>query len=277
MVTAVLEALAAPAGAEDARTREQRYHDALDDAMRRLVVSGLLPDRAEPVKYGRTCPWPSCGPWTTDRRCRPSGSARWPSGGRPPRGRLPDRQRRRRLVDGKAASAIAATPRSSRWSPAAVDPAALDGLVALCLQSTGHGPHCEPAARPGQEMTVPTRATTASARAARGPPRRKPWRCSATRSSARPSTLFPARAAWPASCAPGARRPPGWAQPAAGCRALRRHPRRDPPRGYPARPALRWAGGCDQPASACEVHHVTHLADGGTTSVDRCAAVLLLP
>jgi len=33
----------------------------------------------------------------------------------------------------------------------------------------------------------------------------------------------------------------------------------------------RWAGGCDQPAAACEVHHVTHLADGGTTSVDGCA------
>jgi hypothetical protein len=33
----------------------------------------------------------------------------------------------------------------------------------------------------------------------------------------------------------------------------------------------RWAGGCDQPASACEVHHVTHLADGGKTSVDGCA------
>jgi hypothetical protein len=33
----------------------------------------------------------------------------------------------------------------------------------------------------------------------------------------------------------------------------------------------RWAGGCDQPAAACEVHHVTHLADGGTTSVDDCA------
>jgi SAM-dependent methyltransferase len=31
------------------------------------------------------------------------------------------------------------------------------------------------------------------------------------------------------------------------------------------------AGGCDQPAAACEVHHVTHLADGGTTSVDGCA------
>ena len=30
-------------------------------------------------------------------------------------------------------------------------------------------------------------------------------------------------------------------------------------------------GGCDQPAAACEVHHVTHLADGGTTSIDGCA------
>ena len=33
----------------------------------------------------------------------------------------------------------------------------------------------------------------------------------------------------------------------------------------------RWAGGCDQPAAACEVHHVTHLADGGTTSLGGCA------
>jgi hypothetical protein len=30
----VLESLSAPAGAEDTRTREQRYHDALAEAMR---------------------------------------------------------------------------------------------------------------------------------------------------------------------------------------------------------------------------------------------------
>jgi len=36
VVTAVLESLAAPAGAEDTRTREQRYHDALQEAMRWL-------------------------------------------------------------------------------------------------------------------------------------------------------------------------------------------------------------------------------------------------
>ena len=28
-----------------------------------------------------------------------------------------------------------------------------------------------------------------------------------------------------------------------------------------------WAGGCTQPAGACEVHHTRHKADGGTTSV----------
>jgi hypothetical protein len=32
----------------------------------------------------------------------------------------------------------------------------------------------------------------------------------------------------------------------------------------------RWTGGCDQPASACEVHHVTHKANGGKTSVKDC-------
>ena len=51
VVTAVLESLSAPMGAEDTRTREQRYHDGLAEAMRRLVASGLLPERAgQPVR-----------------------------------------------------------------------------------------------------------------------------------------------------------------------------------------------------------------------------------
>ena len=33
----------------------------------------------------------------------------------------------------------------------------------------------------------------------------------------------------------------------------------------------RFPGGCDQPAAACEVHHLTHKADGGKTSVNDCA------
>ena len=31
-----------------------------------------------------------------------------------------------------------------------------------------------------------------------------------------------------------------------------------------------WAGGCDQPAAACEVHHTRHKANGGKTSVTDC-------
>jgi Domain of unknown function (DUF222) len=51
MVQAVLDALAAPGGAGDLRTHPQRYHDALAEAMRRLLASNLLPQRAgQPVK-----------------------------------------------------------------------------------------------------------------------------------------------------------------------------------------------------------------------------------
>jgi 5-methylcytosine-specific restriction endonuclease McrA len=32
----------------------------------------------------------------------------------------------------------------------------------------------------------------------------------------------------------------------------------------------RWAGGCHQPAAACEVHHVKHKANGGHTSLKDC-------
>jgi Domain of unknown function (DUF222)/HNH endonuclease len=51
VVTTVLDALSAPAGADDTRTQAQRYHDGLQEAMRRLVASDLLPERAgQPAK-----------------------------------------------------------------------------------------------------------------------------------------------------------------------------------------------------------------------------------
>ena len=51
VVGAVLDALSAPAGAGDLRTHGQRYHDALADAMQRLLAAGLLPERAgQPVR-----------------------------------------------------------------------------------------------------------------------------------------------------------------------------------------------------------------------------------
>jgi Domain of unknown function (DUF222) len=51
MVQAVLDAPSAPQGDGDLSTRSQRYHDALEEAMRRLLASDLLPQRAgQPVK-----------------------------------------------------------------------------------------------------------------------------------------------------------------------------------------------------------------------------------
>src|SRR6478752_5901018 len=51
IVAKVLDALSAPAGKDDDRTKDQRYHDALAEAMRRLVAARLLPERAgQPVK-----------------------------------------------------------------------------------------------------------------------------------------------------------------------------------------------------------------------------------
>ncbi|MGH3193581.1 MAG: DUF222 domain-containing protein, partial [Streptosporangiaceae bacterium] len=46
LVSTVLDALSAPAGVEDTRSKAQRWHDALADAMSRLIAAGLLPDRA---------------------------------------------------------------------------------------------------------------------------------------------------------------------------------------------------------------------------------------
>jgi len=43
---AVLDALGKRVGPEDTRSRDQRHHDALEEALRRLIASGCLPDRA---------------------------------------------------------------------------------------------------------------------------------------------------------------------------------------------------------------------------------------
>ena len=48
---AVLDALSQPRGPEDTRTTTQRQHDALEEAMTRLLAAGLLPQRAgQPVR-----------------------------------------------------------------------------------------------------------------------------------------------------------------------------------------------------------------------------------
>ena len=63
MVGRVLDALGAPAGKEDDRTRDQRYHDALAEAMRPLCFCVMLDSWTTPRQTGRK---PSSG-----RACTP--------------------------------------------------------------------------------------------------------------------------------------------------------------------------------------------------------------
>ena len=144
VVTAVLEALSAPAGAEDTRSREQRYHDALQDAMRRLVASGLLPERAgQPVRvWAHVC--------LAELRALDDGSVlagEWI-------GEMAVRWAARRAaasetgsdgaawLDGKSVRAVACDATVIPVVTGQVDPGALEELVSLCLQFAGHGPHC---------------------------------------------------------------------------------------------------------------------------------------
>jgi hypothetical protein len=273
VVTAVLEALSAPAGAEDTRTRAQRYHDALADAMRRLVASGLLPERAgQPVKV-----WAHVS--LAELRAMDGGSvlqAEWI-------GEMAVRWAIHRAaasqtgsdgaawLDGKAASAVSCDATLIPVVTGQVDPAALDALLGLCLQFTGHGPHCEPAADPPENDGPQLPADSLH------PPGPRP---------PTPQALEMLRHAIIGTAVDLVSGPGGLASflrtRLLGARLAGPSLPLDVGRSAEIPAAIRravilrdqhcrWAGGCDQPAAACEVHHVTHLADGGTTSVDGCA------
>jgi len=167
VVTAVLESLSAPAGAEDTRTKEQRYHDGLREAMRRLVAAGLLPERAgQPVKV-----WAHVS--LAELRAMDDGSVlagQWI-------GEMAARWAARRAaasqgggdgaawLDGRAARAVACDASLTPVVTGDVGPGVLDDLVRLCVEldrlEHGTGPdagdpggadtHAEPAGSPSRE------------------------------------------------------------------------------------------------------------------------------
>ena len=136
VVGAVLEALSAPAGAEDTRTRAQRCHDGLQEAMRRLVAAGLLPERAgQPVKA-----WVHMSladlmvlegssalleEWTARVRALWAGHRAAASAGAGDGGAW---------LDGDAAGAVACDAAMAPFVTGEVNPAALEDLVRLCVE-----------------------------------------------------------------------------------------------------------------------------------------------
>jgi hypothetical protein len=284
VVTAVLDALSAPAGAEDTRTREQRYHDGLEDAMRRLVASGLLPERAgQPVKlWGhvslaelRTLDDGSVleTEWVTEMRIRWSARRAEAAAGTGGDGGA--------WLDGDAARAVACDAAITPVVNGDVNPAVLDDLVALCLQLAGHGPRCQPQ----QDATPAGDPGPASNPGLTGNP--DPAGSGEPPSGLTLLTPMSGEAIRQAIIGKAADLLSGPGGLASFLRTRQLGARLAGPSlpldiGYASTiPAgirnavilrdkrCRWAGGCHQPAAACEVH-VKHKADGGHTSTRDC-------
>ncbi len=277
IITTVLDALAAPAGAEDTRTKDQRYHDALQDAMRRLVASDLLPERAgQPVKV-----WAHIS--LAELRAMDDGSVletewiaemriRWVA--RRAEAEAGPGSDGGAWLDGDAGRAMACDAAISPVVTGDIDPAALDDLVALCLQYAGHGPHCAPQQDavpepdPAVDRTSPALDTGRSGLAQltvlsreaiqqaiigkvadllSGPGGLASFLRTRQLGARLAGPSLPLDIGYSTSIPPGIR----------NAVILRdRH--------------CRWPGGCDQPAAACQVHHVKHKAHGGPTSLKGC-------
>ena len=130
------------------------------------------------------------------------------------------------------------------------------------------------AAGPGASQAAPAETTPPAPRPApaAGPGSGSPpTRCRhcGTPSPGSPSTSSPAPPASPPGSAPPSSPPLHHPVAAAGHRLLRLHPGQHPPRRPAPRPRLRLAP-LRPPAAWCDVHHLQHKTDGGTTSVSNC-------
>ena len=273
VVTAVLDALSAPAGAEDTRTREQRYHDGLLEAMRRLVAAGLLPERAgQPVKV-----WAHMSladllrldgssalqeEWTAQVRAqwaahRAAASETGGDGGA--------------WLDGDAAEAIACDAAMAPVVTGDVNPAALEDLVRLCAE-LGKLRHADagPDAAAGGDAA-------AAAGGEPGPPGVPGLDAGPAREALERAIIGKAvdLLSGPGGLASFLRRRQLGARLGGPSLPLDIGVSETVPAGIRHAVILRdkhcrWAGRCDQPAAACEVHHTRHKANGGPTSVNSC-------
>ena len=229
LVQAVLDALSAPQGGGDLRTRPQRYHDALAEAMRRLLASDLLPQRAgQPVKalvhvsFADLCQLDAGSgiqdTWIAEYRARwaahrAAASVATGDGGA--------------WLDGDAARQVACDAMIIPVVTGDIDPAAVEDLIDLCVGyhqlRTQAAPEPEPEPAPVPAAPVPAGRTTrhaeVTAAAADGAGRdgtADPGQDPAGRLRPRRRRVVPAP--------PPARQAPRRPLPPPRCRADRRHP-----------------------------------------------------
>jgi hypothetical protein len=276
VVTAVLESLSAPMGTEDTRTKQQRYHDGLQEAMRRLIASGLLPERAgQPVKVWAHVTLAElramddgsvlAGQWIDEMAVRWAAHRAAESDGAGGDGGA--------WLNGKAAKAIACDAIITPIVTGDVDPAALDDLVRLCVQlgRIEHGTTA-PARRQPDAQPDPAPSAAPSGRQPSSSPEASP-----SREALRQAIIGKAvdLLSGPGGLASFLRTRQLGARLAGPSLPLDIGFSKTIPPGIRNAVILRdgrcrWPGGCNQPATACEVHHVKHIAHGGPTSLTDC-------
>ncbi len=266
VVTAVLESLAAPMGAEDTRTKEQRYHDGLQEAMRRLIAAGLLPSGPDSrSRSGPTSRWPSCGRSMTGRYWPGSGSPRWPRGG-PPAALRPPR------AAATAGRGWTARP-PGRWPATRSSPRSLLVTWTPVYSMTW----CDCVSSWTASTTPPTTPAPASDDLASDGRAGSEAPASPSREALRKAIIGKAvdLLSGPGGLASFLRTRQLGARLAGPSLPLDIGFSKTIPPGIRNAVILRdrrcrWPGGCHQPAAACEVHHVKHLSHGGPTSLTDC-------
>jgi Domain of unknown function (DUF222) len=264
IVRTVLDALSAPAGAEDTRSQAQRYHDGLHEAMQRLVTAGLLPERAgQPVKALVHLSLADLmrldessalqEEWTSQVRAQWAARRAEASAGAGDGGAW---------LDGDAADAVACDAAMTPIVTGDVNPTALDDLVRLCveLDRLRHHPRTShDDTSTGEEQNTPG-SDTAQA-----------WEALERAVIGKAVDLL----SGPGGLASFLRRRQLGARLAGPSLPLDIGYSESIPAGIRNAVIQRdqhcqWAGKCNQPASACEVHHVKHKKNGGKTSAKDC-------
>jgi hypothetical protein len=245
VVGRVLDALAAPAGKDDDRTKDQRYHDALHEAMKRLVASGLLPERAgNPVRA-----WAHISladlllldgdsalqeEWTAQVRARWAAARAFAAETGSEDGAW---------LDGQDAEAVACDAAISPIVTGDINIDALDDLVRLCVELDARRDGRRDTAWAALQQAVIGKAVDLLS------------------GHAGLASFLRRRQLGARLGGPSLPLDIGYAEtvPAGIRKAVMLRDRK-----------CRWAGGCNQPASACEVHHTKHKKHGGKTSTADC-------
>jgi hypothetical protein len=290
LVGTVLDALSAPRGAEDTRSHAQRYHDALEEAMNRLVSAGLLPERAgQPAKVWAHISLADLMVMDADSKLQDD----WIEG---VRARWAGHRAAASVaggdgaawLDGDAAEGFACDASITPVVTGEVNYAVLDDLVRLCVRLARHGhpAPADPGASPdlGAPRDLPDPAEPpAPSPGASDPvtPQALQVLLSApgeiTREALERLIIGQAVAlvSGPGGLASFLRREQLGARLAGPSLPLDVGYSDDIPaairNAVKARDKFcQWAGGCHQPASACQVHHLRHKGHGGVTSLDNC-------